>query len=73
MWTLVTQDMEFYMFKLGYVRLSSKEFSLENFDKYVHLTNNAIQKHSEEYGNIEEGNQISFSQLQVYYKSKFIL
>jgi hypothetical protein len=33
-----------YFFEDGYLRTSSKEFSLENFtNKYIHLTNDAIQ------------------------------
>jgi len=29
-------------------------------NKFVHLTNNAVQKYHEDYGRIEKGNQISF-------------
>lgn len=32
-----------YFYEEGYLRTSSKEFSLENFgNKYIHLTNDAI-------------------------------
>ena len=31
----------------------------------MHLTNNAVQKNSENYGKFESGNQLSFSQLEV--------
>jgi hypothetical protein len=50
----------------GYLRLASDSFdistnSLKN--KFVHLTNNAIQKHHDKYGKFELGNQLSFSDL----------
>lgn len=52
----------------GYIRTSSEIFDLsdENLvNSFVHLTNNAIQKNSEKYGNFENGNQLSFSQIDV--------
>jgi hypothetical protein len=55
------------MFKEGYLRTSSSEFrvDLHNIDdQYVHLTNNAVQKYSENYGTFEDGNQLSFKRLQ---------
>jgi tubulin polyglutamylase TTLL1 len=51
------------MFKEGYLRTSSSEFkiNLKNVDdQYVHLTNNAVQKYSEHYGNFEDGNQLGY-------------
>ena len=35
-------------------------------DKYVHLTNNAIQKFGSNYGKSEHGNQLSFQDLEKY-------
>ena len=55
------------MFKEGYIRTSCEEFTLsqDSISKaYVHLTNNAVQKNSENYGKFEDGNQLSFTQLQ---------
>jgi hypothetical protein len=34
----------------------------------VHLTNNAIQKNCPDYGQIEDGNQLSFDDLRAYLK-----
>jgi hypothetical protein len=68
-WTLVTQEMDCYFFKEGYLRTSSKKFTLDpnNSDnKFVHLTNNAIQMYGDEYGN-----QMSFKEFQVYIDSCF--
>ncbi|CAI2376038.1 unnamed protein product [Moneuplotes crassus] len=68
-WVLLTQDLKVYFFKEGYLRTSSEAFSLseENIDKeYVHLTNNAVQINSTNYGKFEDGNQMSFNDFQDY-------
>jgi D-alanine-D-alanine ligase-like ATP-grasp enzyme len=36
----------------------------------VHLTNNAIQKYADNYGNFEDGNQMSFDRFQQYLDDK---
>ena len=44
------------------MRTSSEEYDLsgEKLDQvYVHLTNNAVQKYSKNYGKFEEGNIVS--------------
>ena len=42
-WALVSQDMDLYFFREGYIRMSSADYSLDQLqDDYVHLTNNAI-------------------------------
>jgi tubulin polyglutamylase TTLL1/tubulin monoglycylase TTLL3/8 len=51
-----------WFYEEGYVRTSSKEFSLTAGDNlFVHLTNDAIQKNSCDYGRYEAGNKISYS------------
>ncbi len=35
-------------------------------DKFIHLTNDAIQKNCEEYGKYEPGNKLTFNDLQRY-------
>jgi hypothetical protein len=65
------------------VRTSCEDYDLgqDNLDKiYVHLTNNAIQKFSDNYGKFEDGNQISLQELSVitifqciYFHSRIIL
>ena len=43
--TLVNNILKGYWYKDGYVRTSSMKFSLKNLDnKFVHLTNDSIQK-----------------------------
>ena len=70
-WVLVTQDMKVYFFKEGYIRTSSAAYSIDNeaIDKVnIHLTNNAVQKYCKEYGEFEDGNQLSFASFQVLFK-----
>ena len=40
-------------------------------DQLVHLTNNAIQKHAKNYGDFEDGNQMSFENFQKYIDKHF--
>lgn len=64
---LTDQNHNFYIFKESYIRLSSEKFDLnlnENFsNKYIHLTNNAVQKNGKDYGLYEDGNILSFNAL----------
>ena len=68
-WVLVSSTGKCYIFKEGYLRTSGSEYELDNENpdnQYVHLTNNAIQKHSKTYGDFEDGNQMSFDAFQEY-------
>ena len=59
-----------YLFKDGYLRTSCKDFSLKNTkDKFIHLTNDAIQKHHEDYGKFEPGNKLSYFDFQKFLNS----
>ena len=60
-----------YFYPEGYIRTSSKEFSIKNLNKYIHLTNDAIQKKSEEYGKFEAGNKVSYSEFQEYLDQEY--
>jgi tubulin---tyrosine ligase len=55
-----------YFFTEGYLRTASKHFSLLVTNKFVHLTNDAVQKHSEDYGKYENGNKMSYNDFQRY-------
>ncbi|CAI2376333.1 unnamed protein product [Moneuplotes crassus] len=73
-WVLLTADLKLHFFKEGYLRTSCEDFSLESNDiskTYVHLTNNAVQKFSENYGQFEDGNQLSFQDFQEYIDEHF--
>ena len=65
-WALISHDARFYLFKEAYVRTSSAEYDLsdQKLDQvYVHLTNNAVQQYSKNYGQHEEGNIVSMNAL----------
>ena len=63
-WVLLTHKMEIYLFKEGHLKATSFNFSLENTDLYVHLTNYSVQKYSNKFEKYEEGNEISLNELQ---------
>ena len=68
-WVLINFDFSCYLFREGYLRTSSSEFSIDpnNLDDhYVHLTNNAIQKFADNYGSFEDGNQMSYNSFEAY-------
>ena len=58
-----TNTLRGYFYNEGYLRTSCKEFSLSKVDsKYVHLTNDAVQKYSQDYGKFESGNKLSYDE-----------
>lgn len=62
-----------YYYQEGYIRTSSREFDLEELDdRFVHLTNDAIQKHDEEYGKYEFHNKLSYTDMNKYVENMFI-
>ena len=62
MLTSVNGSLKGYFYEDGYVRTSCKEFNHDDVtDKFVHLTNDAIQVHADDYGKFESGNKMAFS------------
>jgi tubulin--tyrosine ligase len=56
-----------YFYKEGYMRTSCQEFNMENVkDRFIHLTNDAVQKYSPDYGRFEDGNKLSYDEFQEY-------
>lgn len=56
-----------FFYQDGYLRTSSKEFTLKDTDdRIIHLTNDAVQKKSKEYGKFESCNKVSFSDFDKY-------
>ena len=63
-WVFLSHELEIFFFKEGYIRTSSQPYSMDAAkldDDFIHLTNNAVQKHSKDYGQHEDGNQLSFA------------
>ena len=70
--TSVNGNLKAYLYEEGYLRTSCKEYSMNNFNnKLVHLTNDAVQKRSEDYGKYEPGNKLSYSEFQMYLDKTF--
>ena len=68
---MITHELDFYFYKEVYLRTSSTEYIIDPSDcdnKFFHLTNNAIQQYSSNYGSFEDGNQMSFNDFQDYLK-----
>jgi len=65
-WALLTQNYEIYFFPEGYLRFSSQKYSTDNHkNPFIHLTNNSVQKHCNEYDE-SSGNQITLTELKEY-------
>jgi hypothetical protein len=70
--TSVNGILKGYFFEDGYIRTSSKEFSLNNLQsKFIHLTNDAIQKYSDNYGKFESGNKVSYQDFQKFLDNNY--
>ena len=71
--TSINGVLQCYFYKEGYLRTACKEFNLHSLsNKFIHLTNDAIQKQSNEYGKFENGNKLSYSDFQRYLDLKNI-
>lgn len=65
--TCVNGAFKGYWYEEGYIRTTSYEYSVRNCrDNLVHLTNDAIQKHTDDYGKFEKGNKLSYQDFQRY-------
>ena len=65
--TSVNGILQAYSYADGYLRITSTEYSTKDIsNNLIHLTNDAIQKYSEEYGKFEDGNKLSYKDFQRY-------
>ena len=53
--------MRAYWYREGYLRTSSYEFDILNFEREIHLTNDAVQKFTPLYGKFEPANKLSYA------------
>lgn len=52
-----------YIYEEGYLRTTSKEYDVNQIDnRFIHLTNDAVQKFSQDYGKFESGNKLSYQE-----------
>lgn len=52
---------KFYWYSEGYLRTSSEIYDLTDLDDpFIHLTNDAIQSHGDNYGKFEKGNKVTY-------------
>ena len=70
LYALVTsfKPLKVYLSKLGFARFCNVKYDLEDDDldnRYMHLTNVAVQKHGDEY-NTAHGNKWSLSKLRLW-------
>ena len=65
--TSINGVLQGYFYSEGYLRTTSCEYNVKDTsNNFIHLTNDAIQKHSEEYGKFEDGNKLSYKDFQRY-------
>ena len=65
--TCVNGKFKGYWYSEGYIRTSSYDYNIKNCkDLFTHLTNDSIQKNSQDYGKYEKGNKISYGDFQKY-------
>ena len=66
--TCIHGIMQGYFYTDGYIRTSCAEYNLsDTTNNLIHLTNDAVQKHSEDYGKYEDNNKMSYKDLQRYF------
>jgi hypothetical protein len=71
--TSINGNLKGYFYHEGYLRTSSREFSINNLsNKLVHLTNDAIQKKADDYGKFENGNKLSYVDFQNYLDKHYL-
>ena len=70
-WAIFTCTLEVFFYREGYLRTSSDDYSLNDSNNYVHLTNNCLQQFGDNYGAHEDGNTISFDDFQAYLDEEY--
>ena len=48
------------------MKVASEDYTVENCDKFVHITNYTLQKYNENFEKYEEGNEVSFKEFQAH-------
>ena len=72
MWVVVGEQEEVFFYNEGYIRTSSYKYKTDSLkESYVHLTNNCLQRHGQNYGAHEEGNTVSYEEFESYLSEEF--
>lgn len=70
--TSINKRLKAYFYQEGYLRTSVTEFNLNSLeDRFIHLTNDAVQIKSKDYGKYEDGNKLSFADFQKYLNTNY--
>ena len=70
--TSINGHLQAYFYQEGYLRTSCKKFNLKDLDnKFIHLTNDAIQQKAPDYGKHENGNKLSYGDFTRYLERKY--
>eukprot|EP01039_Chlorochromonas_danica_P001365 gene1365-1486_t len=70
--TTSQKEVKAYFFSDAYVRTSCKKYNLDKLgDRATHLTNDAVQKHVNGYGQFEQGNKLSLSEWQTFIDTEY--
>lgn len=65
--TSINGILQGYFYADGYLKTASCEYNLKDTsNNFIHLTNDAIQKHSTDYGKFEDNNKLSYREFQRY-------
>lgn len=71
--TTINGNLQAYWYNEGYLRTSSKDFNLKNVtNRLIHLTNDAVQKKSEDYGKFESGNKVDCITISMVYSCRTV-
>jgi hypothetical protein len=70
-WVVITAKNEVFLYKKAYIRTSSDDYDLKATKNYVHLTNNCLQQHGENYGKHEDGNTLPITLLDEVFKEAY--
>lgn len=64
--TSMNRKLKAYWYSEGYLRTTSKEYTLNSRSLDIHLTNDAVQKKFDCYGRFENANKVSFADFEKY-------
>jgi tubulin---tyrosine ligase len=72
MMTSINGNLKGYTYEDGYLRTSCVNYNTNNLaDRTVHLTNDSIQKHADDYGKFEPGNKMNYLEFQRYIDKRY--